>query len=160
MFAYCLGNPACRIDISGTNSVENFTGEGDVDHTDDDQEIAGGKMPSSNSSNSGQAVKAGSGNGTINNGQGNSGTNPVGRTEVHHVVEQCQAQKSGFSQSQIQADSNKVELSYADHRAISGYYSSKQPFTNGMRVRDWLAGYSFEIQTQFGWYVIEMCLTR
>ena len=48
MFAYCLNNSVCRKDISGSNSVAIFTGEGDVDHTDDDQDINGGKMPNHN----------------------------------------------------------------------------------------------------------------
>ena len=78
----------------------------------------------------------------------------TGKTEVHHVVEQCQVKKSGFSNNLIQSQSNKVTLDYGVHRKISGYYSSKQSFTNGMRVRDWLAGQSFEEQTRFGWEVI------
>ena len=80
--------------------------------------------------------------------------NSCGKTEVHHVVEQCQENKSGFSKSQIQSDSNKVTIPYETHRKISGYYSSKQPFSNGLRVRDWLAGKSFEEQSNFGWSVI------
>ena len=79
------------------------------------------------------------------------------KTEVHHVVEQCQKTKSGFSNAQIQASSNKVTLDYSVHRKISGFYSSKQPSITGsttMRVRDWLAGQSFEAQTKFGWEII------
>ena len=79
------------------------------------------------------------------------------KTEVHHVVEQCQKTKSGFSDAQIQASSNKVTLDYSVHRKISGFYSSKQPSITGsttMRVRDWLAGQSFEAQTKFGWKII------
>ena len=132
-----------RKDIGGAVSVDIFDNE--LDHTDDDNEFGHGNTGDS---------------GLGKSGQSNSGTNSAGRTEVHHVVEQCQANKSGFSQSQIQADSNKIELPYDTHRAISGYYSSKQYFTNGMRVRDWLAGQSFEFQTQFGWNVIEMCVAR
>ena len=79
------------------------------------------------------------------------------KTEVHHIVEQCQMKKSGFSKDLIQSSSNKVTLDYSVHRKISGFYSSKQPeLTNGsnLRVRDWLAGQSFEFQTQFGWDII------
>lgn len=80
------------------------------------------------------------------------------KTEVHHVVEQCQKTKSGFSNAQIQAPSNKVTLDYTVHRKISGFYSSKQPQITGsntLRVRDWLAGQSFEDQTRFGWEIIK-----
>ena len=174
MFAYCLNNPVCRKDIGG--AVSQCIYDSEFDPTDDDNDLGHGykgdnglgKSGHGNSGNNGQG-KNGHGNtgdsglgksGQSNSGQSNSGTNSAGRTEVHHVVEQCQANKSGFSQSQIQADSNKIELSYDTHRAISGYYSSKQYFTNGMRVRDWLAGQSFEFQTQFGWNVIEMWVAR
>ena len=84
-------------------------------------------------------------------------SNKTKKTEVHHVVEQCQKTKSGFSDAQIQAPSNKVVLDYSVHRKISGFYSSKQPSITGsttMRVRDWLAGQSFEFQTKFGWDII------
>ena len=76
------------------------------------------------------------------------------KTEVHHIVEQCQQKKSGFSSSQIQSPSNKITLDYDVHRKISGYYSSKPEGFDGLRVRDWLAGKSFEEQTEFGWQVI------
>ena len=49
---------------------------------------------------------------------------------------------------------NKVVLDYELHRAISGYYSSKPLGLDGLRVRDWLAGQSFEFQTAYGWYII------
>lgn len=32
----------------------------------------------------------------------------------------------------------------------SSYYSSKQPFTNGLTVRNWLSGKSFKEQYDFG----------
>ena len=83
------------------------------------------------------------------------GTTPKNqKTEVHHIVEQCQKQKSGFSSAQIQSSSNKIELDYSVHRKISGYYSSKPSEFGGLRVRDWLAGKSFEEQTEFGWKII------
>ncbi len=79
------------------------------------------------------------------------------KTEVHHIVEQCQVKKTGFSNSIIQSPSNKVTLDYDVHRKVSGYYSSsKLSFTKGLRVRDWLAGQSFEFQTEFGWKIIKM----
>jgi hypothetical protein len=32
----------------------------------------------------------------------------------------------------------------------ANYYSSKQPFTDGMTVREWLSGQSYTDQMQFG----------
>ena len=80
--------------------------------------------------------------------------NKCGKPEVHHIVEQSQIKKSGFSSDLIQSSSNKVTLDYNIHRQISGYYSSKPNYTNGLRVRDWLAGQSFDEQTTFGWDII------
>ena len=77
-----------------------------------------------------------------------------GYTEVHHIVEQCQTSKSGFDSTQIQSNGNKIALDYSLHRQISGFYSSKPEFTDGLRVRDWLAGQSYAEQTAFGWKVI------
>ena len=56
----------------------------------------------------------------------------------------------------IQNTDNVVAISKETHRAISGYYSSIQPFTNGLTVRNWLAGQSFSAQYEFGLNVIEM----
>ena len=76
--------------------------------------------------------------------------------EWHHIVEQSQTTKSGFSSQMIQNTNNIVSISKATHRTISGYYSSVQPFTNGMIVRNWLAGQSFNAQYEFGINVIKM----
>ena len=46
MFAYCLNNPVCRKDIGGTTSQVCYNPE-DVDFTDDNQNIDGGKMGNS-----------------------------------------------------------------------------------------------------------------
>jgi methyl-accepting chemotaxis protein len=64
----------------------------------------------------------------------------------HHIVEQSQINKSGFSVSQIQNTDNIIAIDKATHAKISGYYSSKQAFTGGKTVRDWLAGQSYEAQ--------------
>jgi hypothetical protein len=40
------------------------------------------------------------------------------------------------------------------HNQISGFYSSKQPFTNGLTVRQWLSSQTFEQQFKFGQDVI------
>ena len=81
---------------------------------------------------------------------------PGAGNEWHHIVEQSQISKSGFSPQMIQNTNNIVSISKTAHRAISGYYSSVQPFTNGMIVRNWLAGQSFNAQYEFGINVIKM----
>ena len=81
---------------------------------------------------------------------------PGAGNEWHHIVEQSQISKSGFSPQMIQNTNNIISISKTTHRAISGYYSSVQPFTNGMIVRNWLAGQSFNAQYEFGINVIKM----
>lgn len=81
---------------------------------------------------------------------------PGAGNEWHHIVEQSQIAKSGFSPQMIQNTNNIMSISKTTHRAISGYYSSAQPFTNGMIVRNWLAGQSFSAQYEFGINVIKM----
>ena len=81
---------------------------------------------------------------------------PGAENEWHHIVEQSQIAKSGFSPQMIQNTNNIMTISQTTHRAISGYYSSVQPFTNGMIVRNWLAGQSFSAQYEFGINVIKL----
>ena len=74
----------------------------------------------------------------------------------HHIVEQCQIGKSGFSKYWIQNSNNVVNISNSVHAKISAYYSSIQNFTNGMTFRNWLAGQSFETQYKWGIKVLKM----
>ena len=160
MFAYCRNNSVSRTDASGQADIsaveESF--DDDVEVGPNEKEIGGG--------GGGSGVSAGTAGG---NGYGANGysitTGPNGhsavpnpnneKTETHHVVEQCQERKSGFSQTDIQGNSNKVDLPYSLHRKISGYYSSKPDEFGGLRVRDHLTEYSFEQQSKFGWDLIE-----
>lgn len=68
----------------------------------------------------------------------------------HHIVEQSQIEKSGFTSQQINNTSNIIAVDSAVHAKVSGYYLSKQVFTNGATVRDWLAGQDFQTQYEFG----------
>ena len=76
--------------------------------------------------------------------------------EWHHIVEQNQISKSGFCVQAIQNTNNIISIDKNTHRAISGYYSSIQPFTQGKTVRNWLVGQSFDMQYQFGVDVIKL----
>ena len=69
----------------------------------------------------------------------------------HHIVEQSQINKSGFASEQIHNTSNIVAIDHSTHMKITGYYNTKSfDFTNGLSVRDWLAGQSYETQYEFG----------
>lgn len=73
----------------------------------------------------------------------------------HHIVEQSQIDKSGFSSEIV---NNIISIPHGAgsiHAAISGYYTSKPAFTDGLSVRDWLAqNKTFEEQFEFGLYVL------
>ena len=81
---------------------------------------------------------------------------PGAGNEWHHIAEQSQISKSGFSHNVIHNTNNIVSVGKTTYRAISGYYSSIQPFTNGMTVRNWFVGQSFSEQYNFGMNVIKM----
>ena len=131
MFAYCLSNPARHMDDAGTAAVELFDPYGAIF---DDREIIG---YSSGGYHSYASFKARVGSA----GYGN---------EWHHIVEQCQINRSGFPPESIYTFSNTVSIPTDVHRQISAFYSSKQPFTNGLTVRNWLNGQSYWEQHRFG----------
>jgi RHS repeat-associated protein len=76
----------------------------------------------------------------------------------HHIVEQSQIGKSGFSSNQVNNVNNIISIPHGKgtvHAKISGYYSSKRPFTGGKTVREWLSGQSFQEQFDFGMSVLK-----
>ena len=83
---------------------------------------------------------------------------PGAGNQWHHIVEQCQEVKSGFMNSWINNSNNVINISTKVHQRISAYYSSipKEGFTNGLRVRDWLAGQSFQQQYEFGVKILKI----
>ena len=51
--------------------------------------------------------------------------------------------------------SNIIAIDKETHAKISGYYNTKSfEFTEGLNVRDWLAGKSYEYQYEFGLEVL------
>ena len=65
----------------------------------------------------------------------------------HHIVEQTPSNISKFGAEKIHNTNNLIKLPHGKgsiHTKISGYYSSKQPFSDGLTVRDWLKSQSFE----------------
>jgi hypothetical protein len=109
-------------------------------------------------------LKSSSADGTVKTGQGfntfNDAKKAIGSAgegkQWHHIVEQSQIQKSGFDPTQIQNTNNLIAVDKATHAKISGYYNTSTfQFTNGLKVRDWLAGQSFETQYEFGLKVLK-----
>ncbi|MBZ4043677.1 hypothetical protein K8B81_14985 [Flavobacterium hibisci] len=71
----------------------------------------------------------------------------------HHIVEQGGSNVAKFGATKIHNTSNLVKLEHGAgsiHAKISGYYSSKQAFTGGKTVRQWLSTQSYKQQYNFG----------
>lgn len=63
---------------------------------------------------------------------------------------QAKAKRNGFKVEDINTVANVRATPNDVHKEISAFYSSKQPYTNGKTVRDWLNGQSYEAQYKFG----------
>jgi hypothetical protein len=68
----------------------------------------------------------------------------------HHIVEQNPGNVAKFGPERLHSTENVVPLDERLHVRISGFYSSKQPFTGGLTVRQWLSAQSWEAQREFG----------
>jgi hypothetical protein len=67
-----------------------------------------------------------------------------------HVVEQSQIARSGFAPEDIHNPFNMNPVSAETNKLKADYYSTKQLFTEGGTVRDWLTRQSFADQYEFG----------
>jgi RHS repeat-associated protein len=67
---------------------------------------------------------------------------------LHHIVEQRNVGK--FGSESVHNTNNIVEIDSVVHDKISAYYSSKQRFSEGKTVREWLNAQSFDQQYEFG----------
>lgn len=72
----------------------------------------------------------------------------------HHILEQTAGNIAEFGAETIHSAENLIPVSASVHARISGYYSSKQLFTEGKTVRQWLSGQSLEAQREFGLQVL------
>ena len=71
----------------------------------------------------------------------------------HHILEQTSSNVKKFGSRMIHNTKNVVNIPHGKgtlHSKISGYYSSKQPFTKGQTVRKWLSTQSYKKQYEFG----------
>ena len=75
--------------------------------------------------------------------------------EWHHIVEQTSSNISEFGAGAVHNTGNLIRLDIHAHRQISAYFSSKQAFTNGRTVREWLSTQSMERQRAFGLDILE-----
>jgi len=71
-----------------------------------------------------------------------------------HIVEQSQIAKSGFDPRIINHPRNIEAVPGNVNLAKNGYYGSITSFSKGMKVRDWLAGASYDQQYDFGSFIL------
>ena len=76
--------------------------------------------------------------------------------EWHHIVDQCQIEKSGFNPNSIHNTNNIINIPKEIHTKISAHYSRIYDYTDGLRLRDWLANKSFQEQYEWGLKVLRL----
>ncbi|MEO8300101.1 MAG: hypothetical protein ABI574_20100, partial [Burkholderiales bacterium] len=82
---------------------------------------------------------------------------PAPGEQIHHIVEQTPSNVARFGEGAIHNTANALPVAGDLHigkGSISAFYSSKQPFTEGMTVRQWLRPQSFDEQYQFGTQIL------
>ncbi|MFL5344309.1 MAG: hypothetical protein ACJ8AT_05925 [Hyalangium sp.] len=72
----------------------------------------------------------------------------------HHIVEQTPGNVERFGPEALHNTENVIAIDSNVHREISAFYSSKQELTDGMVVREWLRGKSYEEQRAFGLMIL------
>ena len=175
LFAYCGNNPICRIDISGNawetvfdvaslclsvaelvaNPSDPFNWIGLAGDVVDLVPFVTGvgevtravKVSTKSLGKADEIIDVGcSSYRKLKKSIGSAGTGK----EWHHLVEQSQIKKSGFSSNLIQNKLNIISIDKSTHRKISGFYSSRQKMANGLLVRNWLSEKSYQEQFLFG----------
>ena len=78
---------------------------------------------------------------------------PAPGEQIHHIVEQTPGNIARFGEEAIHNTANAVPLAADIHigkGSVSAFYSSKQPFSSDLTVRQWLGTQSFDEQYIFG----------
>lgn len=74
----------------------------------------------------------------------------------HHVVEQ--SKEAQFGRARINSLDNVIRIPAKVNQDLNAYYSSKQDFTEGLTVRNWLKGQSWQKQMSFGMNALRKAL--
>jgi hypothetical protein len=78
--------------------------------------------------------------------------------EWHHIVEQRPSNIARFGPEAIHNTANVVAVPKWVNQKIAAYYSSKQRFTGGKTVREWLDSLPYEKQMEFGRMILDRVL--
>ncbi len=78
----------------------------------------------------------------------------------HHIVEQNAANIAEHGTEAIHNTNNVVRIPAKVNLALNGFFSSKQSFTQGLTVRQWIQGGSFEEKFNFGKQMLDEAMKK
>ncbi len=82
---------------------------------------------------------------------------PAGKNKVwHHIV--LKYNEARFGAEAIHNTANVVAIDAATHYKVHSHFEKIMPWTNGLKVREWLATQSFEAQSQYGMEVLQRAM--
>jgi len=70
--------------------------------------------------------------------------------DIHHIVEQTQAEKDGFTRGVIDDPDNLVQIPRLKHQEINAWYQTKNPEFGSLSPREYLSGRSWEVRRAVG----------
>jgi hypothetical protein len=75
---------------------------------------------------------------------------PAPGYDIHHIVEQTQAECEGFSREVIDHRDNLVRVPRLKHQEINGWYQTKNDEYGGLSPREYLSGKSWAVRKSVG----------
>jgi hypothetical protein len=70
--------------------------------------------------------------------------------DIHHIVEQAQAENDGFTREQIDSSTNLVQIPRMKHWEINGWYQTKNEDYGGLTPREYLSGRNWDVRRSVG----------
>jgi hypothetical protein len=75
---------------------------------------------------------------------------PAAGYDIHHVVEQAQAERDGFTRDVIDSPDNLVRSPTMKHQEINAWYQTKNDEFGGLSPRKYLSGRNWEVRRAVG----------
>jgi hypothetical protein len=75
---------------------------------------------------------------------------PAAGYDTHHIVEQAQAEATGFSRGLIDAPENLVRIPRMKHHEINGWYQRANRDFDGLTPREYLRGRNWDVRRAVG----------
>ena len=75
---------------------------------------------------------------------------PAPGYDIHHIVEQTQAERDGYSREIIDHRDNLVRIPRLKHQEINGWYQTKNEDFGGQTPREYLSGRNWDVRKSVG----------